>query len=72
MTAYDDNPACAGNYVWIKADDTAGRQSRAAQINAAKRAYERKQSVLLALLHKSYSETPGFLHQSAFRYRIAR
>jgi hypothetical protein len=72
MAAYDDNPNLTGNYVWITADDTADRHSRAAQVNAAKRAYEHEHSVTLTLLAKSYSETPGFLHRSAFRYEVGR
>jgi hypothetical protein len=72
MPAYDDNPAVTGDYVWITADGTAGRRSRAAQVNAAKRAYERSHGVTLTLLARSYSETYGFLHRSAFRYEIGR
>lgn len=77
MPAYDDNPDVIGDYMWIKAENCAGRngpdrRGRASAVNAAKRAYEREHGVTLALLCKSYSETHGFLHQSAFRYRIIR
>lgn len=77
MTAYDDNPRVTGDYVWIKAENCTGRygpdrRGRASAINAGKRAYEREHGVTLELLAKSYSETWGFLHQSAFRYRIHR
>jgi hypothetical protein len=72
MTAYNDNPYLVGDYVWITADDTAGRRSRAAQINAERRRYAREHHVTLKLLARSYDETIGFLHRSAFRYKIIR
>jgi hypothetical protein len=72
VTAYNDNPQAIGDYVWINADDTAGRRSRAAQINAARKAYQAEHGVTLTLIAQSYSETPGFLARSAFRYRINR
>ena len=72
MSAYDDNPRATGRYVTIKADDTTGRRSRAAQINAHRRRYEISHGVGLTLISKSYSETYGFLAQSAFRYTINR
>ena len=72
MSAYDDNPRALGHYVTIKADDTTGRRSRAAQISACRKRYERTHGVTLTLASKSYSETYGFLPQSAFRYTINR
>lgn len=72
MSAYNDNPDVAGDYVWIKADDNTDRRSRAAQANAERRRYEREHGVTLTLIAKTYSETHGFLHQSAFRYEIGR
>jgi hypothetical protein len=72
MAAYDDNPQAVGDYVWISADDTTGRRSRAAQISAARKAYREAHGVTLTLIAQSYSETPGFLSRSAFRYRINR
>jgi hypothetical protein len=57
-------------WIWIRADSTHGRRSRASAINAAKRAYERAHGVRLALISKSYSETHGFLSRSEFRYEI--
>ena len=62
MSAYDDNPNVVGSFVWIMADDTAGRRSRASQIGAARRAYEQAHGVELRLLARSYDETPGFRH----------
>jgi hypothetical protein len=72
VTAHNDNPRAAGGYVWIRADDTAGRRSRAAQARAERRRYELAHGVTLALVTRSYDEAPGFLHRSAFRYRITR
>jgi hypothetical protein len=72
MTAYDDNPGVIGRYVTITADDSAGRRSRASQCSAGKRRYEREHKVTLILSSKSYSETYGFLSQSAFKYEIIR
>lgn len=72
MLAYNDNPTATGSYVWITADTTTGRRSRASAISAARRAYERAHGVTLSLLAKSYSETPGFMARSSFRYRIRR
>jgi hypothetical protein len=70
--AYNDNPRVTGDYVWITCDDTAGRRSRAAHINHERRRYAEVHGVTLTLLAKSYSESPGFLHRSSFRYRITR
>lgn len=72
MTAYDDNPQAIGGYVWIKADSTESRRSRAAWINAARKAYQAEHGVTLTLITKTYDETSGFLSRSAFRYRIIR
>lgn len=72
MTAYDDNPHATGDYVTFKADSTKDRRSRAAEIGAVKRAYEKLHEVTLELVNKSYDEAYGFLRQSAFRYRIVR
>jgi hypothetical protein len=58
------------SYAWIRQDSTGDRRSRAAAINAAKREYERANGVTLTLIHKSYSETHGFLARSEFRYTV--
>jgi hypothetical protein len=70
VSAYSDNPNVVGNYVTFKCDDTTNRRSRAAQITAAVRKYERAHKVCLIHISSSYSETHGFLSQSALRYRI--
>jgi len=72
MPAYDDNPQVTGSYVWITADGTADRRSRASQVAAHKRRYEAAHGVMLEKITTSYSETPGFLHRTAVRYRINR
>ncbi len=72
MMAWADNPAAAGRFVTIYADDSGGRRSRASQIGARKRVYEAEHQVTLALLSKSYDEMHGFLARSAFRYEIIR
>ena len=64
MSAYPDG------YVTINADSTASRRSRAAQINAEKRRHEAVHNVSPTLISKSYSETPGFLSRSSFRYQV--
>lgn len=57
------------------------RRHRASQINALKRGIERLPltdtdgralSVKLTLIHKSYSETYGFMHASYFSYSVSR
>lgn len=76
MTAYiaasDENQAATQDFVWIHADDTTDRRSRAGQIGAERRRFELAHNVRLELLAKSYDEAPGFLHRSAFRFRITR
>lgn len=72
MGVYHDNPKAIGGYVWIKADSTRDRRSRAGQIHHARIAYEEEHNVKLELITKSYDEAYGFLHQSAFRYKIIR
>jgi hypothetical protein len=72
MPAYDDNPDATGDYVQITCDATTGRRSRAAQINAARRRYQSGHGVTLTLIARSYSETHGFMHRSAFKYEIGR
>jgi hypothetical protein len=72
MTTYNDNPNASGGQVTITCDDTLGRRSRAAQIRAAVRAYERDHGVKLTLAGRDYSETHGFLSRSAFTYDISR
>ena len=72
MDTYDDNPDAIGDYVWITCDSAHGRRTRAGSISFAKRAYERAHGVTLTLIHKSYSETFGFLSRSSFRYSITR
>lgn len=77
MPAYDDNPNLTGDYVWIKAENTTGRngpdrRSRASQVTAHKKRYERTHGVTLEKLTTSYSETCGFTHQTAIRYKIIR
>lgn len=57
------------DFVTICADDNAGRRSRASQISALKRKYEAEKSCWLMLIYRSYSETPGFMSRSSFRYR---
>jgi hypothetical protein len=69
--AYNDNPDAVGDYVTIKADGD-NRHSRAARIVSGAKRYEAQHKVSLSLIHKSYSETHGFLSQSSFRYRINR
>lgn len=71
-TVPDAEIAATWDYIWINADDTTDRRSRAAQANAARRSFERAHNVTLTLVTRSYSETPGFLYRSAFRYRITR
>lgn len=58
--------------VYIRADDSTGRRSRASQITARKLRYERERGVTLTLVSKSYSETYGFLSRSEFRYSMRR
>jgi hypothetical protein len=72
MTAYDDNPEARGDWVWVTADDSTDRRSRASQVTAHRRRYEKAHGVRLEFITKHYSETPGFLSRSAFRYRILR
>ena len=77
MPAYDDNPGVTGDYVWIKAENTAGRygperRPRASMITACKLRYQREHNVTLEKLTISYSESWGFLHQTAIRYKIIR
>jgi len=57
--------------IYIRCDDSSGRRSRAAQINARKRSYERDHRVTLTLHGKSYSETFGFLSRSEFHYHAS-
>jgi len=61
--------AAGAGMIIIRADSTHDRRSRAAEINAARRAFERDTGTRLALVTKSYSETYGFLSRSEFRYR---
>jgi hypothetical protein len=68
MSAYLDS--ATDGYIIINADSTAGRRSRAAQVNAAKRRYEAAHDITLTLVGKSYSETAGFLSRSSFRYQV--
>jgi hypothetical protein len=56
--------------VAIECDDNTNRRSRAAQIGAVKRWYEREMGVKLTLSSTSYSETYGFLHRSTFNYTV--
>lgn len=70
--AYNDNPRGTGDYVWIKADSTGNRRSRAAQIGAEKRAYQKEHGVTLKFITMNRDETYGFLHRTAVRYRIVR
>lgn len=72
MTAWNDNPDVTGDYVWIKADSTDSRRSRAGEASAERARYQREHGVRLELIARDYSETPGFLSRSAFRYRINR
>jgi hypothetical protein len=72
MPVYSNNPDALGDSVTITCDDTLGRRSRAAQIRAAVRAYERDHGVKLTLAGRDYSETHGFLSRSAFAYNISR
>lgn len=65
MPAYTET---VGADVYIRADDTTDRRSRAAQITARKLRYERERHAVLTLVSKSYSETHGFLSRSEFRY----
>ena len=58
-------------FVGTTEDSAGGRRSRASAIAAVRRTYERERGVKLTLIHKSYSETYGFLHRSTFRYKIA-
>lgn len=69
MPAYTETVA---DDVYIRADDTTGRRSRASQITARKLSYQRERGVILTLVSKSYSETFGFLSRSEFRYRVSR
>lgn len=71
MDAYNDNPKVIGDYVTIKAEGDE-RRSRAARIVAEVRRYQAAHNVALIFLSKSYSETHGFLSQTAFRYKIKR
>jgi hypothetical protein len=66
-------------FIKWEAESTSGRygevqrRGRAAQISAAKRAWVKAHpGHFLFLCDRSYSETWGFLHQSAFRYRVIR
>jgi hypothetical protein len=72
MPVYEDNIGAQGTNVTITCDDSSDRRSRAAQIGAFKRAYEKEHHIRLTLDHKSYSEAHGFLSRSAFRYKIER
>ena len=68
----NDNPGMVGQFVTITSDSTRDRRSRAGEINAGRRRYQREHGVTLTLVSKSYSETYGFLSRSAFRYSIER
>lgn len=76
MTAYiaatDEDQAATQDFVWIHADDTTDRRSRAGQIGAERRRFELAHNVRLELIAKSYDEAPGFLHRSAFRFRVTQ
>ena len=69
MPAYTETVA---DDVYIRADDTTDRRSRASQITARKLSYQRERGVSLTLVSKSYSETYGFLSRSEFRYSSRR
>lgn len=70
--ADNDNPNAIGDYVWIKADSSGNRRSRAAEIGAEKRAYQKEHGVTLEFITMNRDEAPGFLSRTAVRYRITR
>lgn len=68
MTAYISGES--SNYVWITADSSGNRRSRASQIAVVKHNWEAGTGKRLTFDHASYSETHGFLARSEFRYKI--
>jgi hypothetical protein len=66
MSAYE--VARNSRSVVFSSDDNTDRRSRASQITALKRKFERDNSCRLMLRNMSYSETHGFLSRSTATY----
>jgi hypothetical protein len=58
--------------LWLRADLTSDRRTRASAINALKRAIEKTYAVKLVKVSTSYDETYGFLPRTEIRYKVER
>jgi hypothetical protein len=64
---------CGPDFVTIASNSArTDRRVRASRINAHRRWFEQTSGVKLVKISASYSETPGFLSRSSFRYRVYR